>query len=60
MKHNIPKTKSKVIDKNNPWWNDSLQAERKVLCKLHKTSLKHPTNRNKEKYRAKHAEYKKH
>ena len=60
MKDNIPKTKSKVIDKNNPWWNDSLQAERKVLCKLHKTSLKHPTNRNKEKYRAKHAEYKKH
>ena len=32
----------------------------KVLCKLHKTSLKNPTNRNKEKYRAKHAEYKKH
>ena len=31
-----------------------------VLYKLHKTSLKHPTHRNKEKYRAKHAEYKKH
>ena len=39
MKTNIPKTKTKSIDKNNPWWNSKLQNERKILCKLHKTSL---------------------
>ena len=27
MKDNIPKTKAKLIDKNNPWWNDNLQHE---------------------------------
>ena len=58
MKDNIPKTKTKVIDKNNPWWNSKLQNERKVLCKLHKTSLKKPTPRNIERYKEKHNEYK--
>ena len=33
---------------------------RKELCKLLKTFLRHPTDRNKERYRVKHAEYKKH
>ena len=60
MKDNIPKTKTKLIGKNNPWWIDSLQLERKELCKLHKTSLRHPTDRNKERYRVKHAECKQH
>ena len=32
MKDNIPKTKTKIIDKNNPWWTDKLQQERKILC----------------------------
>ena len=59
MKDNIPKTKPKIIDKNNPWWNSKLQNERKVLCKLHKTSLKKPTPRNIERYKEKHNEYKK-
>ena len=60
MKDNIPKTKTKIIDKNNPWWNSKLQNERKILCKLHKTSLKKPTPRNIERYKEKHNEYKKH
>ena len=60
MKDNIPKTKTKIIDKNNPWWNDKLQNERKILCKLHKTSLKKPTPRNIGRYKEKHNEYKKH
>ena len=59
MKDNIPKTKAKIIDKNNPWWNSKLQNERKILCKLHKTSLKKPTPRNIERYKEKHNEYKK-
>ena len=37
-----------------------LQNERKILCKLHKTSLKKPTPRNIERYKEKHNEYKKH
>ena len=60
MKDNIPKTKTKIIDKNNPWWSTQLQNERKVLCKIHKTSLKHPTPRNIDRYKQKHNEYKKH
>ena len=60
MKDNIPKTKPKVIDKTNPWWTDKLQQERKILCKLHKTSLKNPTPLNKDKYKKKHNEHKTH
>ena len=35
MKANIPKTKTKIIDKNNPWWTPQLQNESRVHTRVH-------------------------
>ena len=36
----VPKAKPKIIDCNNPWWNDNLERMRKQVRQLYKTSIK--------------------
>jgi len=36
MKIAIPKSKTKLIDKNNPWWTPGLQTRRKQVNKLYR------------------------
>ena len=55
-----PKTTPKPTDKNNPWWNDDLQEERKKLAKLYKTKCRHPTEINTEIYKQRKNEFAKH
>ena len=45
-----PKTTTKLIDKNNPWWTDKHHQARKQLNKLYKKKQKRPSERSIEKY----------
>ena len=55
----VPKTKEKVIDSNNPWWSDEFKQARRNLCKAYKAKNKTPSLAATERYKTKHAEYKK-
>ena len=57
MTEAIPKTKTKIIDKNNPWWTDELQAMRKRLNKLYRTSKRKPSTRSINAYKQVQSEY---
>ena len=57
MKIAIPKSKTKLIDKNNPWWTPGLQTRRKQVNKLYRTSKRFPTDANINKYKIAQAEY---
>ena len=46
-----PLKPTKIIDKNNPWWNEELQDKRKHLSKLYKKKNRHPTEYNIDKYK---------
>ena len=37
MKKAIPKSKSKLVDKNNLWWYDKLKQQRKAVGKSYKS-----------------------
>ena len=52
-----PKTLTKIIDKNNPWWTDKHHEARKQLSKLYKTKQKKPSERNITKYKNAKIEY---
>ena len=41
-----PKTLTKIIDKNNPWWTDKHHEARKHLNKLYKKKQRKPNERN--------------
>ena len=52
-----PKTVTKIVDKNNPWWTDKHQEARKQLSKLYKTKQRKPSERNIVKYKKAKTEY---
>jgi len=55
----IPKSKGKVLDLNNPWWNNNLKQQRKQLTKMYRKKMKFPTAGNQAKYRELFATYSK-
>ena len=57
MKKAIPKIKARIVDKNNPWWTDNLQAERKRINKLYRTSKRKPSEANINRYKIAQREY---
>ena len=52
-----PKTPTKIIDKNNPWWTDKHQEARKQLNKLYKKKQRKPSERSIMKYKNAKTEY---
>ena len=58
MKKAIPRSKTKTVDRNNPWWNDDFKNERRNLNKAYKNMVRSPTPSNVNMYKTKHAEYK--
>ena len=59
MKKVIPRSKAKVVDRNNPWWTEQFNIDRRCLNKAYKAMTKHPTEANTNRYKRKHAKYKK-
>ena len=59
MKKAIPRSKAKTVDRNNPWWNEEFKTERRNLNKAYKCMIRAPTQHNVNRYKSKHAEYKK-
>ena len=59
MTKSIPKTRTRVIDNNNPWWTQELQQQRKKLNKLYKNELKQKHPHLTEQYNAYRNQYKK-
>ena len=58
MKKSIPKSKAAIVDKNNPWWTQTLKKQRNTVSKLYQKQIKLPTESNISKYRAEHRSYK--
>ena len=54
MKKSIPKSKAAVVDKNNPWWNQTLKKQRNTVSKLYQKQIKSPTESNISNYKAEH------
>ena len=52
-----PKTPTKIIDKNNPWWTDKHDEARKQLSKLYKKKQRKPSERSIMKYKNAKTEY---
>ena len=46
-----PKTVTKIVDKNNPWWTDKHQEAKKQLSKLYKKKQRRPSERSIMKYK---------
>ena len=59
MQKSIPKSKTRVIDRNNPWWTEEFRSDRRNLNKLYKRMIKSPTLHNTNIYKSRHGEYKK-
>ena len=59
MIKSIPRSKTKTIDKNNPWWTEEFKNERRSVNKAYKSMIRSPTQHNVNRYKNKHAEYKK-
>ena len=55
----VPKSKKRIVDKNNPWWNTYLAKQRRKLDTLYKHQKSNKGNCAKEKYKAFRKEYKK-
>ena len=51
MKKCIPKSKVKVVDKNNPCWTHELKQESANVSKLYKAQNKKPTASNTSKFK---------
>ena len=43
MKKAIPKSKPKLVDRNNLWWNDKLKQLRKTVRESYKSHQKSPS-----------------
>ena len=52
-----PKTLTKIVDKNNPWWTDKHHEARKQLSKLYKKKQRKPNERSIMKYKNAKTEY---
>ena len=52
-----PKTVTKIVDKNNPWWTDKHQEAKKQLSKLYKKKQRRPSERSIMKYKNAKTEY---
>ena len=59
LKVAVPKSKPKIVDKNNPWWNFYLSKQRRKLNTLYKHQKANKGYCAKEKYKAFRKEYKK-
>ena len=59
MKKAIPKTKPKLVDKNNLWWNDKLKHLRKAVGKSYEAYQKEPSEEKGNIFRARQKTYKK-
>ena len=59
LKIAVPKSKPRIIDKNNPWWNSYLSKQRRKLDTLYKHQKANKGYCAKEKYKAFRKEYKK-
>ena len=55
----VPKSKKRIVDKNNPWWNPYLAKQRRKLDTLYKHQKINKGNCAQEKYKAFRKEYKK-
>ena len=58
LKQAVPRSKPKIIDKNNPWWNEEFTTKRRNLNKLYKKQRLFPTNSNIRQYKEEHRLYK--
>ena len=54
-----PKTKTKIVDKNNPWWTEKHHEARKQLNKLYRKKQRKPNERSIMKYQNVKTEYEK-
>ena len=59
MIKSIPRSKTKIIHKNNPCWNEEFKNERRNVNKAYKSMIRSPTQPNVNRYKNKHANYKK-
>jgi ribonuclease HI len=55
----IPKSKPKMKDMNNPWWNDNLKSRRRQVNRLYQSMKKHKTSVSTDRYNNAKKEYKK-
>ena len=59
MKKAIPKSKPKLVDRNNLWWNDKLKQLRKAVGKSYKAQQKAPSEEKSNTFKDKQRAYKK-